>query len=81
MLRKTSGPKQRASVNNRNMMLAGIKKGNVTLNKVRRPSEMRPSEMPKKEQNAAITAILSNRAKIAGSDSDDSDSDESEISF
>ena len=81
MLKKTGGPKQRASVSNRNALLAGIRKGDVQLNKVRRPSELRPSEMPQKEQHAAISAILANRAKVAGSDSDESESDESEISF
>ena len=81
-LKKTGGPKQRASVSNRNALLAGIRKGDVNLQKVRRPSEIRPSEVPQKKQHAAISAILANRAKVAGSDSDDdSDSDESEISF
>ena len=81
-LRKTSGPRQRTSVNNRNAMLAGIKKGNTTLNKVRRPSEVGKDASPKKkEQSAAITAILSNRAKIAGDSDSTDDSSDSEISF
>ena len=77
-LRKTSGPRQRASISNRNAMLAGIKKGNTTLNKVRRPSQIEPKQ---KEQSAAITAILSNRAKIAGDSDSSDDSSDSEISF
>jgi hypothetical protein len=63
-------------------MLAGIKKGNTALKKVRRPSESGNDAPPKqKEQSAAIAAILSNRAKIAGDSDSSDDSSDSEISF
>eukprot|EP00603_Paraphysomonas_imperforata_P002862 CAMPEP_0114420904 /NCGR_PEP_ID=MMETSP0103-20121206/4799_1 /TAXON_ID=37642 ORGANISM="Paraphysomonas imperforata, Strain PA2" /NCGR_SAMPLE_ID=MMETSP0103 /ASSEMBLY_ACC=CAM_ASM_000201 /LENGTH=858 /DNA_ID=CAMNT_0001589401 /DNA_START=93 /DNA_END=2669 /DNA_ORIENTATION=+ len=75
-LRKVEPPERKVTA--REGMLSMIKKGGLTLKKADTSTPLGKKPDSKPDQSDAIARLLSNRAQIAGSDSDSSDSDDSD---